>query len=153
MKKLAFTTLLTLGGLFGFQSVQAQILIDVHAGYDFGFDAAYLGGGVEINEWVLATADIGTNADQLITKANLAVRTLRFDESQVDVFLGLGGGKAFSVVENGYDDWMAELFATVNLRPFYFGYGLGFYTDDNNPNVEGVGNYHYFRIGVLFDMR
>ncbi|NVK04295.1 MAG: hypothetical protein HWD92_05705 [Flavobacteriia bacterium] len=153
MKKLAYTSLFALCGFFGFTSLNAQTLVDVHAGYDFGFDAAYLGGGVEINEWVLLTADLGTNADQVITKTNIAVRTMRFREAQVDVFLGLGGGRAWSVVENGYDDWMAELIATVQIRPFYFGYGLGFYTPIENPNLEGFGNYHYFRVGVLFDMR
>lgn len=152
MNNLAFTSWMCIVSLFGFQSLDAQTLVDFHTGYDFGFDAAYLGTGIEVNEKFLLTVEAGSNADQLIAKLDVAGRMLHFSDAQVDVFGGVGGGRAFSMVENGYDDWMAELFFSVQIRPFYIGYGLGFYLPED-PGLEGFGNYHYFRVGVLFDMR
>lgn len=148
MKKFALLTLSVFALLLSSNHAEAQRNLALHGGYDFQFNAAYIGVGGEFAEKYLVTGELGLSSSQYIAKLDLAHRILRFDEEQVNVFLGLGGGRAFSRFEGDYDDWMAELFVSVNWYPMYVGYGFGFY-DPLDPSLNGFGNYHYFRIGVL----
>ncbi|KAB2810385.1 hypothetical protein [Phaeocystidibacter luteus] len=148
MKNFAYT--LILGVLFTLvaSEAKAQQLLSLHSGYDFQFDAVYVGVGGEFNEKMLVSADLGVSSEKLFVKANFATRFLNFKEAEVTSFLGLGGGRSFPQLDGFYNDWMAELFLTVRYYPFYVGYSFGFYLPED-PNLEGYGNYHSFRIGVL----
>lgn len=149
--KTRFFTLLALG-LFALSStsVKAQHKLALHTGYDFTYNAAYLGGGAIWNDFVLTTVELGYSSEQLVTKGDVAFRFLRFKESQVDMYVGGGYGYTWPSVEEAFNDQMAEVLFTINYQSIYFGYALGFYLP-GDPNLEGFGNYHYFRVGVLLE--
>ncbi len=131
-------------------SAFGQHKLALHSGYDITYDAAYIGAGAVWNDLLLTTVELGYSGEQLITKADVAIRFLQFDESEVDLFIGLGYGYTFPTIEETFNDHMAELLFTMNYHSVYAGYGLGFFLP-GDPNLEGFGNYHYFRIGVLIE--
>lgn len=146
MKKLALTTLLVVVGLFSSSTASAQL--SLNAGFDSQFEAPYLGVGYLLNNQIHLTGEVGFGADQYILKGDLEFRAASFRESEIDLFFGLGAGRTFESIESVYPSNMYEALISVHYHQFYVGYAFGLY-EPTDPKLSGMGDYHYFKVGVL----
>ncbi|GGH66086.1 hypothetical protein [Phaeocystidibacter marisrubri] len=148
MKKIGLILSLSLVGFFYSNTSKAQLVLQF--GYENIFQGAYVGAGYIFADRVMLTGEVGLGSEFLIPKADLAVRFLRLRESELDFYIGAGYGYTFERIENVFPSYMYEGIVSMHYHGFIVGYALGFY-DPTNPALSGVGDYHYFKIGVQFD--
>lgn len=146
MKKITLIIALVFAGIFGSVESKAQQGV-FQFGYDNVFQGAYIGVGGIFYDRVMATLECGLSSEYIIPKVDVSARFLRLREAELDFYLGAGYGYTFKAIEDVYANHMYEGIFSVHYHDFFIGYGLGFY-QTLNPAKEGIGNYHYFKLGI-----
>lgn len=157
MKKIGLLFVFCALGFFYSSTAKGQLVLQF--GYEkvinrsdviVGDNIFYMGAGYNIADRFMLTGEVGLSSEFIVPKGDVSVRFLRLREAEVDFYLGAGYGYSFEKIEGLYPSQMLEGLLTVQYHGFLAGYALGTY-DSTHPKLDGIGTYHYFKVGILLD--